>query len=100
MSVNQTAAAPGEITFGRSRQIQRREMKSRGFSILFGAITCFAIIILAILLWTILDRGWGWVSWDLIKNMPSRKPESAGLNNALWGTIWVISLTAAIALPV
>jgi phosphate transport system permease protein len=32
--------------------------------------------------------------------MPSRKPKQAGLNSALFGTIWVISLTIAIAFPI
>ena len=41
-----------------------------------------------------------WLSWHLITNMPSRKPAEAGLNSALWGTIWVISLTAIIAFPI
>ncbi|MFL5761648.1 MAG: phosphate ABC transporter permease PstA [Thermomicrobiales bacterium] len=100
MSANQASAGPGEVVFGSSRQIKRRGARSRAFSVVFGAITCFAIIILGVLLWTVISRGWAWVSWDFIKNMPSRKPENAGLNNALWGTIWVISLTAVIALPI
>jgi phosphate transport system permease protein len=100
MSANKVIGAPSEAVFGKSRQVKRRNATSKAFSVVFGAITCFAIIILAILLWTIFDRGWQWISWDLIKNLPSRKPENAGLNNALWGTLWVISLTAVIALPV
>ena len=32
--------------------------------------------------------------------MPSRRPEQAGLQPALFGTLWVISLTALIAFPV
>ncbi|MEA2526473.1 MAG: phosphate transport system permease protein, partial [Thermomicrobiales bacterium] len=54
---------------------------------------------LAVLLWTIVGRGWDWLSWDLITRMPSRKAEQSGLNSAVLGTIWVISLTSLIAFP-
>jgi phosphate transport system permease protein len=70
------------------------------FSILFLAATCFAVVVLVVLLWTIISRGWDWLSWHLITQMPSRKPENAGLNSALFGTLWVISLTVIVAFPV
>jgi phosphate transport system permease protein len=66
----------------------------------FLLATCFALVALAVLLWTILDRGIPWLSWHLITGKPSRKPELAGLNSALFGTIWVISLTALMAFPI
>jgi phosphate transport system permease protein len=52
------------------------------------------------LLWTILKEGWSYLSWHLITDMPSRKPEIAGLNSALWGTVWVICITALFAFPI
>jgi phosphate transport system permease protein len=66
----------------------------------FLAATCVGIIALGTLLWTVLERGIPWLSWDLITNMPSRRPERAGLNSALFGTLWVISLTALMAFPI
>jgi phosphate transport system permease protein len=83
-----------------SRQVSRRLVASTIMRWVFLAATCVGLIALGTLLWTVLDRGVPWLSWHLITDMPSRKPERAGLNSALFGTLWVISLTALIAFPV
>jgi phosphate transport system permease protein len=83
-----------------SSEVAARKRRASLVGTLFLVATCFAVVALATLLWTIVGRGWDWLSWDLITAMPSRKPENAGLNSALFGTIWLISLTAVIAFPV
>jgi phosphate transport system permease protein len=65
----------------------------------FMAATLFAVIALAVLLWYIFQRGWDWLSWGLLTNPPSRKPENAGLSIAISGTLWIISLTLLVAFP-
>jgi phosphate transport system permease protein len=77
-----------------------RKMLASIFSFLFLLAICVAISALIVLLWTIVSRGYDWLSWHLITNPASRRPERAGLSSALWGTIWVISLTAIIAFPI
>jgi phosphate transport system permease protein len=67
--------------------------------IIFLGATLFALFSLGLLLWYIIDRGWDWLSWDLITNAPSRNPERAGLNIAIYGTLWIMSLTILIAFP-
>lgn len=99
MSASSTVA--GAPAFGKtSRQVAVRRTRAAIMRWVFLLATCVSIIALGTLLWTILDRGLPWLSWDLIINMPSRRPERAGLNSALFGTLWVISLTAAIAFPI
>jgi phosphate transport system permease protein len=66
---------------------------------IFVAATLFAVIALAVLLWYIFQRGWDWLSWGLLTNPPSRKPENAGLSIAISGTLWIISLTLLVAFP-
>ena len=83
-----------------SRQVGRRRAISSIMRFVFMAATLAGLAALAVLLWTVLQRGLPWLSWHLITDMPSRKPEQAGLNSALFGTIWVVSLTALIAFPV
>jgi phosphate transport system permease protein len=83
-----------------SSQLRRRQIRGQVMRVLFLAATLVGIVALVVLLWTIFNRGLPWLSWHLITDMPSRKPELAGLNSALWGTIWVISLTALIAFPI
>lgn len=58
-------------------------------AVFFGA-TALAIVLLGMLLWTIIDTGWDWLSWHLITDMPSRKALQAGMNSAIWGSIWIV----------
>ncbi len=88
--------APGRI----SGQVRRRKIFSSVGRWVFLGATLFGLVALGTLLWTVFDRGLPWLSWHLITDMPSRRPERAGLNSALFGTIWVVSLTALIAFPV
>jgi phosphate transport system permease protein len=89
-----------QIEFGRSAQLARRKRTASIFRWVFLGATCFAIVALVTLMWTVIQDGGSWLSWDLIQNKPSRKPEDAGLNIALFGTIWVISLTIIMAFPI
>jgi phosphate transport system permease protein len=77
-----------------------RKRKAFGFRVILISAAAFTIAALVTLLWTILKEGWSFLSWHLITDMPSRKPEIAGLNSALWGTVWVISITALFAFPI
>lgn len=61
----------------------------------FFAATALAIVLLGMLLWSIIQPGWNWVSWHLITDMPSRKPEIAGMNSGIWGSIWIVVGSAA-----
>ena len=93
-------ASSNQDLFRTSRQVAARLTRSTIMRWVFLAATCAGLLALGTLIWTVLDRGLPWLSWHLITDMPSRRPERAGLNSALFGTIWVISLTALIAFPV
>jgi phosphate transport system permease protein len=92
--------SPDGTSLARSAQLQRRHRIGAIMRVVFLGATCFAILALGALLWTIIDRGGSRLSWSLITNMPSRKPEIAGLSVALFGTLWIISLTIAFAFPI
>jgi phosphate transport system permease protein len=92
-------SAPAEA-LGHSAQVRGRQVRSTMGLWFFFLATFLAVVVLAVLLTTLLLDGWGWLSWDLLTTMPSRRPEQAGLESALWGSIWVISLTAVIAFPI
>lgn len=62
--------------------------------ILFMFATAFGVIVLAVLLYDIVKRGYPWLSADFFQNFASRFPERAGIKAALYGSIWVISITA------
>jgi len=39
------------------------------------------------------------IDWDFITNLPSRRPEKAGILTAWTGTAWILGLTAIISIP-
>lgn len=77
---------------------RRQRIASIGRWVLLSA-TMLAVLALVVLLWYIFQRGWDWLSWGLLTNPPSRKPEKAGLGIAISGTLWIISLTLLVAFP-
>ncbi len=99
--MNAAAARQGVLeASGADERLRRRELRGRLMQGLFASATAFAVIVLGVLLVSIALDGYDWLSWRLVTEMPSRKPENAGLLSALMGTLWVISLTAIVALPV
>jgi len=99
-----------QTTFGQRRvagtrveqpsNLPRRKTKAIVLQWLLLIATGFALLVLAALLWNVASSGASWLSLGLLTNAPSRKPELAGLRPALLGTIWVIGLTALLAVPV
>jgi phosphate transport system permease protein len=93
------ALPPRPDSLAETGNLRRRQTFSQiGRFALMGA-TLFAVLALGVLLWYIVQRGWSWLSWGLITNSPSRKPERAGLSIAISGTLWIISLTLLVAFP-
>ena len=63
-------------------------------------ITLVGLAALGALLVDVATDGLGRVSWQFLTSFPSRRPEAAGIYAALAGTIYVIGLTAVIAVPI
>ena len=82
------------------RRLFLRRSTALGFSILCVAATLLAVVVLSILLVQVASKGLDRVSWDFINSFPSRKPEDAGIKAALWGTLWMMGITAIFAVPV
>lgn len=62
-----------------------------------ATISC--VVILLVLIWNIILQGKSWLNWGFIEHFPSRFPHKAGIKSALWGSIWLISLTALFSVP-
>ncbi|MFA5907178.1 MAG: phosphate ABC transporter permease PstA [Vicinamibacterales bacterium] len=59
-----------------------------------------ALVALAALVFDIVSDGASRLSFQFLTNIASRNAEEAGVYHALMGSIWVILLTAALALPI
>lgn len=72
----------------------------RAFSILVLVATFIGVIVLAILLFDVFRDGIPRISWDFITNPPSQIfPENSGILRPLVGSLWLLGLTALIAVP-
>jgi phosphate transport system permease protein len=84
-----TTMQPGAAKRFRPR-LGWRQRLSRIWTWIFFGSTALAIVLLGMLLVSILGPGVPWLSWHLITDMPSRIPENAGMNSAIWGSLWVV----------
>ena len=76
-----------------------RHRADLAFRIVALSTLVFALITLAALVFDVVSDGAGRLSWQFLTSLASRKPEEAGIYHALAGSIWVILLTGALAMP-
>lgn len=82
------------------RRLAFRKAVSNMFFVLFLASVFVGLAGLVVLLLQVLVQGLPWLDWQFITSFSSRNPEEAGIKAALFGTIWVMALTAAFTIPV
>jgi len=79
------------------------EQRSRTGERAFRSLCLFAVLVplalLGALLFDVALDGLGRIDLDFLRNYPSRKAERAGLLPSLVGTVYLISLTALLAVP-
>lgn len=80
--------------------LQSRKVLGAVAYAVFLAAVCIGLIGLLILLLQVLIQGFDWLRPELIFNFPSRFPEQAGLKAALFGTLWLMGMTALFCVPV
>ena len=78
----------------------RRRILDVGFQAVALAILCLALAALAALIVDVWRDGAPRLSWDFLSGFPSRRPENAGVWHALAGSIVVLLVTAALAVPI
>lgn len=77
-----------------------RPLKEHLFRIALMASLAIALVFLGMLLVYVVEQGWPRLNSMLWENQPSiRRPETSGIQSGIFGTLWIISLTAIMALP-
>ncbi|MBA3296974.1 MAG: phosphate ABC transporter permease PstA [Acidobacteria bacterium] len=76
-----------------------RLLGDRLLSVFGLLVTLLALVALAALIVDVARDGIGRLSWAFLTSYPSRRPEEAGILAALAGSLFVIGLTAVIAIP-
>ncbi len=77
-----------------TRMMGDRLLQSMGVLVL-----ALALCALGALLWDVFSDGWRRLDWPFLTNLASRRPEQAGIYAALVGTLYVMVVTAALAVP-
>ena len=82
---------------------RRRVWNQLAEGVLQGAgliVTVLGLGVLAVLLIDVAIDGVGRLSWQFLTSLPSRRPEAAGIYSALVGSVFVIGVTALLAIPI
>lgn len=83
-----------------ARLLKKRHQIAAAFKLFCLSVTCLAVAILGILILEVTLLGLPWLDYDFLTSFPSRFPEKAGILAGLAGTLWLVTLTAAIAIPI
>jgi phosphate transport system permease protein len=83
-----------------ARPSGRRQAKDLAFRIAMLVCLTLAIALLVILLVDVAVDGAGTLTWDFISNFTSISADQAGIQAALWGTIWLMGVCAVFIVPV
>lgn len=92
-----TASPPSteRLTHGR-----RTDIRSAVFAAVLWFCLMAACVFLLIVLVVIVSKGWHRFDGNLVANQPSRlRPETAGVQSAIFGTLWVMAGCILLALP-
>ena len=80
--------------------IARRRTMDVAFQVVGMLVLLIALSALGALVYSVLHDGLGRLSWDFLNSYTSRRASQAGIRPALAGSIFIILLTATMALPV
>ena len=82
------------------RESVRRRVADAAFQVLALLVLVVALGCLGALIWDVVSDGGGTLSWDFITSFPSRRASQAGIWHALTGSVFVIAVTAVLAVPI
>ncbi len=98
-AVESPGGDPAPLGMRGGRQGVRR-LKGAVFAALCGAATLVGVLALVVLLVDVTVDGFPHLDRDFLTSFASRFPERAGIKAPIFGTLWILGLTAVIAFPI
>jgi len=99
-----SAASPGFGTTTAHRRVPPAPRGERVRNVLFKILLALCLVLASLLLGTLLvdviSDGAGSLSWDFLTRPPSALPTLAGLEPAIFGTLWLVITCVAFIVPV
>ena len=83
-----------------SEDLTRRYWIAKIFYWFCFAVAWTGVVILGILLFHVTREGIQWLDFQFLSDFPSRFPAKAGIQSALFGTLWLMSFTALFSVPI
>src|SRR5690625_2295099 len=81
-----------------AKSLGGRLFLNKFMKILFLLCTMIGLVVLVTLIVdTVLD-GWDHITWEFLTSFSSSRPESAGIYGAIIGSIWLMAVTAPVAI--
>jgi len=82
------------------RPAASRRAKDLGFRLALLGCLGLAVLLLGVLLWDVVTDGVDRLNFDFLTSFASTDADEAGIQGALWGTIWVMGVCALFIIPV
>lgn len=92
-------ANPAIVDNLKDKHHRRRKLVESLFVFVCIFATFLGFLSLVLLIVGVAKDGVSVLSWDFISSFPSRKAENAGVYSALFGTFWLMGLTALFSVP-
>lgn len=93
-------AVPVEVTHLNSSVSGSRRLKDVGFLVCLWFALLLAVVTLVTLLVSTFLTGRSRLNWDFIAGFPSPFPEDAGIQSAIWGSLWVVVPAGVVSLAI
>jgi phosphate transport system permease protein len=81
------------------KKLRKAELYDFIFATVGMLVTLLGLGVFVVLVVDVFMDGAGRLTWQFLTSFPSRIPQSAGILSALAGTIWLMAVTGAIAIP-
>src|SRR5690606_12424338 len=94
-----TTAATSTSPAAADRDGVRRRLLDRVFQAIGLIVLAAALLALGALIYSVLRDGLGRLSWDYLTSYTSRHASEAGILPALAGSVFIVVLTAVMAVP-
>ena len=82
------------------RVLRRSQFSDKFFTVLGWVLMSLALLVLGLLVVNLAKDGLARINWQFLTSFPSRKPAEAGIKSAWVGSLLVMLVTAATAIPV
>lgn len=88
-------------TISLKRSLSRsRLFKENFFRVLVSLSIFFALGFILFVVFILFLQSKGSLNLDLFRNFPSARPANAGIQSAIFGSIWVVGIAALVAVPI